>query len=805
MAENTQASVQDYFVIKNHILSTRTADAYNAVDKSRNRNICLWLLRHPFKIGSESARRFLGRMATISESQPVVCKLTGYGVDVGGVGFAVLEPLDGVNAVEGNFGQNESERRFMECVRLVAALHSHGVVCGDLCGSSFWMRRASDIELIGVMGSFDHEATETAMMPPVETFHYLSPEQRSGGAPEQGSDVFALGVLGYYYLTRKYPLGDQALAVARESVNKIIPPSSLIESPPVWADQVLMKCLSFESAKRFRSAGEMLQAIDEIRQRTMAAENVPVKQGARTTNLTAASEKLSAVVKHNSATEVVVSKSNWLAVIRKKPRVSLLLVFGLVLLVVVLGGLLHGSRKAADGKIQRDLEPHSYVASQEVKQALSGVANEGASFAERAAALDKIAASNDPVAYNALVTLAVDAQNESFRKLCEKSVVDRARRLGLVRAAEITKRWLDRISGPIPEVYSAVLRSLDVTLPLSARSVSVRQAYAGDPVMALKISAAMALDSKQVDEYQALLSQLVGDYLKLEDSSEHSVLALILAEDQLAQLFSDDVAQRIDQLPDGDVLWILQRLGVRGDINIRPIANLAVQRNLVSAVKAVHLYTLRDRDNLPLDVLQALIRAAGGQLKVEDIGAFGRWYDVATEKILFAICADESDPNILTEAFDTLAAKTLTSELGSNLIEWVRREHWDERINFIKAVGVLVNADMVEKQAIADAVQVFEPYVSDTSLVDILLDSSQYLIVKAVVERYSRSLGLGRLLSLLKNPDKAVRTTAVAALKSYNDVSALKIVIDAYESEKDEEVRQAYKDSFWFIKQRESK
>lgn len=807
MTEHLQSSVQDYFVIKNHILSTRTADAYNAVDKSRNQNICLWLLRHPFKIGSESARRFLVRMRAVSECKPAVCRLTGYGVDVAGVGFAVLDSLDGASIVEGNVGANEAERRFMECLRLIATLHSHSIVCGDICGSSFWLRRSSDIELIGVMGSFDHEATETAMMPPMETFHYVSPEQRSGGSPEQSSDVFALGVLGYYMLTRKYPFGDQALSLSREAFEKVPKISSLIAAPPVWADQVLSKCLSFESSGRYRNAAELLQSLDEIRQRSIAAGNVPVKQGPRATNLTASAPSHNAVIRDSPRETGLVSTraNNWLARLRQRPSTALIATFTLVLVVVLIYGYMHLNFKSADNRIRRDLEPHSYVASQEVRQAISGISNDQASFAEKSAALDKLAASNDPVAYNALITLALDSPNDSFRKLCEKAIIDRARRLGLVRASEVVKRWLDRLPTPLPDSYQAVLRSLDSTLPVSARSVSVRQAYAADSGLALRITAAMALDSKDNTEFQPLLSQLVGDFLKLEDSREHSVLALILAEDSLAQIFSDDVAQRIEELPEKDVVWILQRLAVRGDRNIRPVANLALQRSLVPAIRNVHLYTLRDHDNLPLDVLQALVRAAAGQLKVDDIGAFGRWYDVATEKILFAICADESDSNILTEAFDTLAAKSLTVQLGADLIEWVRHNHWDDRVSFIKAIGMLVNADMVDKQAINDSIQSFDPYINDSNLLDILLDNNQGGIVKATVERFSRGLGLGRLLSLLKNPDSSVRIAAIVTLKGYNDVSALKIIIDAFESETDEAVRQVYRDSFWFIKQRELK
>ncbi|MBX7139154.1 MAG: hypothetical protein K1X83_14360, partial [Oligoflexia bacterium] len=81
---HTQGTVADYFVIESHILSTRTADAYKAVDKSRSMPVCLWMLRHPLALNSEAVKRLLQRINAISEITPAVSDLSAYGVDGGG-------------------------------------------------------------------------------------------------------------------------------------------------------------------------------------------------------------------------------------------------------------------------------------------------------------------------------------------------------------------------------------------------------------------------------------------------------------------------------------------------------------------------------------------------------------------------------------------------------------------------------------------------------------------------------------------------------------------------------------------------
>ena len=40
-------SVTDFFVVEAHVTSTRTADAYKALDKSRRQSIGLWMSRQP--------------------------------------------------------------------------------------------------------------------------------------------------------------------------------------------------------------------------------------------------------------------------------------------------------------------------------------------------------------------------------------------------------------------------------------------------------------------------------------------------------------------------------------------------------------------------------------------------------------------------------------------------------------------------------------------------------------------------------------------------------------------------------------
>jgi hypothetical protein len=356
----------------------------------------------------------------------------------------------------------------------------------------------------------------------------------------------------------------------------------------------------------------------------------------------------------------------------------------------------------------------------------------------------------------------------------------------------------------MPASYEAILQSLDTTLPAEAHNSYLRQAYATNPSVVLRLAAALAIDTSKFEEYQPVVAQLIGDALRFEDVASHSTLALILSSPELSVVFGDDVIQRRDKIPDADVLWALKLLAERNDSSVRAIASTAMERGILSQVRGYFLGVVRDRGDLPPDVMSSLIRAAAGILRVEDVNNFGRWFDVDSEKVLLAVLADSTDPLLLAEAFDNLSGKSLSAEPAVSLVDWIRAHHWDNRAQFAHAVGVLSFIDLVTTDDIIRSLDAFDAFAKDSRLINILLDTRNTTVVKTVVDRYSDKLGLGGLLGLLNYPDKDIRILAVKKLKDYNDVAALRLIIQQFNNEKDQDVRQAYRDTFWVIKERES-
>jgi hypothetical protein len=635
---------------------------------------------------------------------------------------------------------------------------------------------------------------------------FLAPEQRAGGL-ELASDIFALGALGYYLMTRQYPYGEgMELMASNFDINSVRKISDVIPVPPVWANEVILKCIDPDPAARYQNAGAVISAIKEIRARVFSEETSPVSRTPKGIGVPAAPDINQGV---QSFSPPMLHKSQQQPeeeVGRKKRSVlPFILAFGVVVGAAIGVMFMGGAEEPQTNRLREELAQHQgAVTDQGLKDAMNVISVDNATLGAKKTNLDNIVNSDDPLAHDILVKSAREAESDQFRALSEKAIINRARRLGLLRSAEQVRQWLRTIPrGLLPADYEPILKCLDKSLPREARFSALRQAYASNPRVATRIAVAIALDMNELEESQPLIAQLVGDSLGVDDARKYSSLSLVLAHHDLALVFGEDVIQKRDQIPDGDILWLLKRLAERNDINVRAVASMAVDRGLLPPVRATFLSVIRDRGDLSSEVLDSLIRAAAGVLTDKDIAHFGRWYDMEVEKVLLAICADYQDEKVLKEAFDTLAARTVSAEPASSMIEWIRANYWESRAEFASVVGILSFLDIATDQDLERVFNLFDRYVRDSDLIEILLDTDDPKILKLVIKRYDDQLGLGTLLDLLDTPDKAVRISVVKSLKKYNDLGVLKMILDRYDQEQDPEVRKVYQDSFWTIRERE--
>ena len=102
---------------------------------------------------------------------------------------------------------------------------------------------------------------------------YINPEQWADppAAADAGSDLFALGVTLYQWLTGRLPYGEIEPYQAARYRRDPQAPSRIRPEVPIWLDHLLLKAVHRDAAQRFETAEELLLALERGAVRPLSA------------------------------------------------------------------------------------------------------------------------------------------------------------------------------------------------------------------------------------------------------------------------------------------------------------------------------------------------------------------------------------------------------------------------------------------------------------------------------------------------------------------------------------------------------
>jgi len=144
----------------------------------------------------------------------------------------------------------------------IASLHRQNVVHLDIKPSNIMLRPSGEAVLIDY-GLSRHEELPDLMQEefrlPYGTAPYMAPEQVMGVRVEPRSDIFALGVLLYFFATGVRPFGDpQTLkGLKRRIWRDPVPPRALNAGIPPWFQEIVLRCLEVVPERRYPTAAQL--------------------------------------------------------------------------------------------------------------------------------------------------------------------------------------------------------------------------------------------------------------------------------------------------------------------------------------------------------------------------------------------------------------------------------------------------------------------------------------------------------------------------------------------------------------------
>jgi hypothetical protein len=144
----------------------------------------------------------------------------------------------------------------------VHALHQQEAIHLDLKPSNILLRPAGDAVLLDF--GLAHHARFPDLLAeefrrPIGTAPYISPEQVLGVRNDPRSDLFAIGVILYELATGRLPFGAPGSPRGMRARLHVEPepPRALAASIPEWLQEIILRCLEPDAAKRPASAGRL--------------------------------------------------------------------------------------------------------------------------------------------------------------------------------------------------------------------------------------------------------------------------------------------------------------------------------------------------------------------------------------------------------------------------------------------------------------------------------------------------------------------------------------------------------------------
>lgn len=253
-------------------------EVYRAWDRQLQRKVALKRIVPSSPVKGEAYARAITEATHLAALQhPNIVSVYDLGMDDRGP-YVVMELIEGETleavATRAAFPLDDFSRLAREALDGIAAAHHIGLLHRDLKPSNLMLRwgRTSSFQV----KLLDFGLAKISAKPELQTrlqdnsvfgsIHYMAPEQFEGKPFDQRTDLYALGCMFYYALTRQNPFqGDTVAAVMSAHLNHTFIPLEALrpDLPPELAAWVT-KFFNFNPDDRHQTAMAALQAFDQL-------------------------------------------------------------------------------------------------------------------------------------------------------------------------------------------------------------------------------------------------------------------------------------------------------------------------------------------------------------------------------------------------------------------------------------------------------------------------------------------------------------------------------------------------------------
>ncbi|MES2180414.1 MAG: serine/threonine-protein kinase [Gemmatimonadota bacterium] len=191
--------------------------------------------------------------------------------EAGGFVYIVMAYVEGITLGErirtrGPLLPGQAARVLREVAWALAYAHGARIVHRDVSAENIMLERAGERAIVmdfGIASAMQSSAVNADGLV-MGNAHYVSPEQATGEPVDARSDLYSLGVAGFYALTGRLPFdGETSADVVAQHLTTPAPSiTSIAGSVPPRLAAAVERCLHKEPIRRYRNAESFAEAID---------------------------------------------------------------------------------------------------------------------------------------------------------------------------------------------------------------------------------------------------------------------------------------------------------------------------------------------------------------------------------------------------------------------------------------------------------------------------------------------------------------------------------------------------------------
>ncbi len=285
------------------------AEVYKATDATLGRTVALKVMLPQYASDPNFAARFRQEaQAAANLSSPYIVNIYDWGKDADSY-YIVMEYVRGTDlktAIQqrGRIHPRKVAEIGSQVCSALSVAHGYDIIHRDIKSANIMVQADGNVKVMDFGIAQAGKPGMTTDSSVLGTAHYVSPEQAQGKQLAATSDLYSLGVVMYEAATGQLPFdGPDVVSVAMKQVNDMpASPRSINPDIDPRFESIIMRALEKNPEARYRTANEMMRALDDyLKNRPASAETQVIDNAVATPAATTVMPEQTTVIDTSNA------------------------------------------------------------------------------------------------------------------------------------------------------------------------------------------------------------------------------------------------------------------------------------------------------------------------------------------------------------------------------------------------------------------------------------------------------------------------------------------------------------------------